>query len=145
MQMNASVTARRDSRKAVSGGTGPSIKAPAFLAFSTANEAACREAGAALQADFLANEALDPLFEAVAGVLNRGTAQLLIVAYGDPTDPDDGILALSRAGHVREHLLELGVDPTRLVVESRPPLEATAGTDPALVERRTDLEFAYRS
>lgn len=87
----------------------------------------------------------DPFFEAVAGVLNRGTAQLVIVAYGDPTDPDDGILALSRAGHVREHLLELGVDPTRLVVESRPPLEATAGTDPALVERRADLEFSYRS
>lgn len=87
----------------------------------------------------------NPNFEAIAGVLNRGTSELTIVAFADPTDPDAGILALSRAAHVRDHLSGLGVDPDRLAVEARPPADAPAVADDVPVTDRADVEFQYRS
>ncbi len=85
----------------------------------------------------------NPNFEAIAGVLNRGTAQLTIVAFADPGSPEDGILALSRGEHVHEHLIELGVDPARLMVVARPPSDAPVA-DGQPVERRADVEFEYQ-
>lgn len=86
-----------------------------------------------------------PVFEAIAGVLNRGSADLNVVAYADPGEPDIGILALSRAEHVHEHLVELGVDPDRLTVEARPPVDAPiVAADGSPIDRRADLEFRFR-
>ncbi len=87
----------------------------------------------------------DPVLGAVAGVLNRGTARLTIVAYADPSDPGAAILALSRAGHVHEQLVELGVEADRLAVESRPPAEAPIGVAGDVLDRRADVEFRFRS
>jgi len=82
------------------------------------------------------------LFEAVAGYLNRGTAELTIVAYADPSDPPAARLALSRAEHVHEHLIELGVDPARLAIDTRDELDAPRGPGIAgPADGRTDLEF----
>jgi outer membrane protein OmpA-like peptidoglycan-associated protein len=89
--------------------------------------------------------AAQPIFEAVAGVLNRGTADLNIVGYADPTDPDAVLLALARAEHVHEHLVDLSVDGERLTVEARPPAEAPiVAAEGSPIERRADLEFRFR-
>lgn len=86
-----------------------------------------------------------PIFEAVAGVLNRGTAELNIVGYADPTDPDAALLALARAEHVHEHLVDLGVGGERLTIEARPPAEAPiVAAEGSSIERRADLEFRFR-
>jgi hypothetical protein len=86
------------------------------------------------------------LFEVVAGYLNRGTAQLTIVAYADPSDPPTAHLALSRAEHVHQQLIELGVDPSRLAVETGDLLDAPLGQgidDPP--QQRIDLLFRLPS
>ncbi|MEL6983878.1 MAG: hypothetical protein AAFO29_15740, partial [Actinomycetota bacterium] len=86
-----------------------------------------------------------PIFEAVAGVLNRGSADLNIVCYADPSDPEAALLALERAEHVHEHLLELGVDPGRLAVEARSPVDAPiVAAEGSPIERRADLEFSFQ-
>ncbi len=85
------------------------------------------------------------VFEAIAGVLNRGSADLAIAAYADPADPDGGALALGRAEHVEEHLAELGVEPRRLSFDVRTPNDAPIiATDGSPIERRVDLEFRFR-
>lgn len=86
-----------------------------------------------------------PIFEAVAGVLNRGSANLTIVGYAEPSDPDAALLALARAEHVHGHLLDLGVAGDRLAVEARPPVEAPiVAAEDASIVRRADLEFRFR-
>jgi outer membrane protein OmpA-like peptidoglycan-associated protein len=86
------------------------------------------------------------LFEAVAGYLNRGTAELTIVAYADPSDLPTARLALARAEHVHEHLIELGVEPARLAIETRDELDAPRGPGIAgPADDRTDLEFVLPS
>ncbi len=85
-----------------------------------------------------------PIFEAIAGVLNRGSADLTVAAYAGPADPDGEALALGRAEHVDEHLTELGVEATRLTLEVRTPEEAPiVAADGSPIERRVDLEFRF--
>ena len=49
-----------------------------FFAFSTANEAACGETTARLEAAFLANDAMDPLFEAVVQASDEAVIDSMI-------------------------------------------------------------------
>lgn len=85
-----------------------------------------------------------PVFEAVAGFLNRGTAEVVIAAYAEAGDVDATELAIGRADHVRAHLVELGVATERLTIETRSPDAAPAGgIDSAPIDRRTDLEIRY--
>ncbi|MEM9564771.1 MAG: hypothetical protein AAGA93_19270 [Actinomycetota bacterium] len=86
-----------------------------------------------------------PVLGAIAGVLNRGTARVTIVAYADPSDPDAAILALSRAGRIHGQLVELGVESDRLAVESRSPGDAPIGVAGDVIDRRADVEFRFRS
>lgn len=89
--------------------------------------------------------AVQPVFEAIAGVLNRGSADLHIVAYAEPGDADRATLAQARAEHVGEHLAELGVQRGRLTVEVRGAEEAPiVAADGSPIERRVDLEFRFR-
>ncbi len=86
-----------------------------------------------------------PIFEAIAGVLNRGSADLTVAAYTGPGDPDGEALALDRAEHVDEHLTRLGVEARRLTLEVRTPDEAPiVAADGSPIERRVDLEFRFR-
>lgn len=79
------------------------------------------------------------MFEAIAGYMNRGASQLTIIGYADPADIDGEELSLHRAGHVKEHLVELGVEPARIVVVARDVSEAPVSDGP--VDRRADLLF----
>lgn len=86
-----------------------------------------------------------PIFEAIAGVLNRGSADLTIAAYAEPADAAGETLAAARAEHVDEHLAELGVELRRLSIEVRTPNEAPiVAADGSPIERRVDLEFRFR-
>ena len=83
------------------------------------------------------------MFEAIAGYLNRGAAQLTVIAYADPADVDGGHVSQHRAAHVKEHLVELGVEPSRIMVVTRDPSEAPISDGP--VSRRADLLFQIPS
>ena len=85
------------------------------------------------------------MFDAVAEAIVGGTFDLTVVAYADPGRPEDAHLALFRAEHVHEHLLELDVDPGRLAVEVRRPEEAAGDGGSGPVDRRADLEFHFQS
>ena len=49
-----------------------------FLALSTANEEACREESTLLKAEFLANDALNPLFEAVVQAVDEAVIDSMV-------------------------------------------------------------------
>lgn len=86
------------------------------------------------------------LFDGLARALQLGSARLTLAAFAEPSRPEDAHLALFRAEHVHEHLVALGVDPSRLAVEIRPLVDAAVGTGADQpVERRVDLEFRYGS
>jgi L-aminopeptidase/D-esterase-like protein len=60
-----------------------------FLALSSANKDACREDSMLLEAEFLANGALDPLFEAVVQAVDEAVIDSMVA--NQPMTGRDGI------------------------------------------------------
>jgi len=129
---------RLDDRTEAAGADGPAAASELLVRFPGA---VVFEPGSSQGFDGEAQQ----IFEAIAGVLNRGSADLTVAAYAKPADSEGEALALGRAEHVDDHLAELGVEPQRLAVEVRTPDEAPiVAADGSPIERRVDLEFRFQ-
>lgn len=87
----------------------------------------------------LTQEARNTLRQVVDDLNQRDTEVIILVGHADASEPEAKALGLARAGAVEQHLWHLGVNPSRIYVESMGSTQPRDPGQPAS-NRRVELE-----